>query len=384
MDNNTNNINNIMVEHSRTNISRDIVQDDALKQALKNKRCGLGISMGVGKTRIAIQHLQKNFNPFIEALVVIPKHSVAQSWIDELGKMGLEKLVKHITFTTYLSLNKKDPNDYDIVYLDECHSLLPNHEIFLAMFTGKILGLTGTPPRDKGSAKGQLVQKYCPIKYTFEVDDATDSNILNDYKIIIHELELSKLPTLKKKNKKGGFWYTTEQKDYNYVTSRLAQAQTPKQIQFGRIMRMRAIMDYTSKESYVKSIIKNINAKCIVFANTQKQADRICKHSYHSKNAKSEENLELFSDGRIDKLSCVLQLSEGVTIPNLKAGIIMHAYGNERKTAQRIGRLLRLNPTETATCHILMYKGTQDEKWVADAVKGFDQEKVKYYNPLSK
>jgi superfamily II DNA or RNA helicase len=371
-----------MVEHTKTNISRDIVQDDALKQALKSKRCGLGISMGVGKTRIAIQHLQKNFNQFIEVLVVVPKHSVTQSWLDELDKMGLSPLVEHITFTTYLSLKKKDPNDYDIVYLDECHSLKESHEVFLSLFNGKILGLTGTPPRNKSSEKGRLVEKYCPIKYTFKVDDATDSNILNDYKIVIHELELSKLPTLKKKNKKGGFWYTTEQKDYNYVTSRLAQAQTPKQIQFGRIMRMRAIMDYTSKESYVKSIIKNINTKCIVFANTQKQADRICKHSYHSKNPKSEENLELFSDGRIDKLSCVLQLSEGVTIPNLKAGIIMHAYGNERKTAQRIGRLLRLNPTETATCHILMYKGTQDEKWVADAVKGFDESKVKYYNPL--
>lgn len=365
--------------------NRDIVQSDALASALKHKRCGLGISMGVGKTRIAIQHLQKNFNPFIEVLVVIPKHSVGQSWIDELAKMGLEKLVKHITFTTYLSLNKKDPNDYDIVYLDECHSLLPNHEIFLAMFTGKILGLTGTPPRDKGSAKGQLVQKYCPIKYQFDVDSATDSNILNDYVIIIHELELSKLPTLKKKNKNtGGIWYTNEAKDYQYFNSRIADAQSAKQIQLARIMRMRALMEYDTKESYVKSLLRNIPDKCIIFANTQQQADRMCKHSYHSKNTKSEENLELFSDGRIDKLSCVLQLSEGVSIPNLKQGIIMHAYGNEKKTAQRIGRLLRLNPNDTAVCHILMYKGTQDVTWVQSALKEFNPKKITTYNPLNR
>ena len=108
--------------------------------AAKHKRCGLGISMGVGKTRIAIQHLQMNFNQFIEVLVVVPKHSVTQSWIDELGKMGLESLLKHITFTTYLSLKKQDPNDYDIVYLDECHSLKYSHELFLGPYTGKILG----------------------------------------------------------------------------------------------------------------------------------------------------------------------------------------------------------------------------------------------------
>jgi superfamily II DNA or RNA helicase len=364
--------------------TREVVQAEALTIAEKHKRCGLAISMGVGKTRIAIQHLQKHFNHLIEVLVVVPKHSVTQSWMDELEKLNLQDLVKHITFTTYLSLKKKNPNDYDIVYLDECHSLKINHELFLSRFTGKILGLTGTPPRDSFSEKGKMVNKYCPIKYKFSVDEATGSNILNDYKIVIHELELSKLPSLKKKNKAGGHWYTTEVKDYNYCTNRLREALNPKQMQFAAIMRMRALMDYNTKENYVRSILKQIDAKCIVFANTQKQADKLCKHSYHSGNNQSDENLELFSDGRINQLSCVLQLSEGVSIPNLKAGIIMHAYGNEKKTAQRIGRLLRLNPSEVAVCHILCYKNTKDSDWIASALKSFDQTKIKYYNPLNK
>ena len=136
-------------------------------------------------------------------------------------------------------------------------------------------------------------------------------------------------------------------------------------------------MDYNTKEAYAKKLAKSMDTKCLVFANTQKQADKMCKHSYHSGNKKSEENLELFSDGRIDRLSCVLQLSEGVSIPDLKQGIIMHSYGNERKSSQRIGRLLRLNPTETAVCHILCYKGTQDEIWVKKALKDFDKSKIK-------
>jgi superfamily II DNA or RNA helicase len=362
--------------------NREVVQQQALEKAYQYKRCGLGISMGVGKTRIAIKHFQKNYNPFIKALVVIPKLSVKTAWLDELKKMNLEKLEDHFDFTTYLSINKQNSNDYDIVYLDECHSLLESHDAFLSSFTGKILGLTGTPPARKGTEKYKMVAKYCPIVYEFSVDEATDEKILNDYQIIVHQLSLSKLPSLKKKKKAGGFWYTTEQKDYEYCTQKLAEAQTPKQMQFGSIMRMRALMDYGTKEAYVKSLLKNLSNKCIVFANTQDQADRICKHSYHSNNSQSDYNLELFSDGRITQLSCVLQLSEGITIPNLKQGIIMHAYGNERKTAQRIGRLLRLNPNEKATCHILCYKNTQDEKWVETALKDFDPSKVKYYNPL--
>lgn len=365
-------------------MSRQSVQEDALKIALNHKRCGLAISMGVGKTRIAIQHFQKNYNPFIKALVVIPKLSIKDSWLAELKKLDIEKLADHLSFTTYLSIGKQNPNEYDIVYLDECHNLLETHSEFLSNFKGKILGLTGTPPKYNDSEKGKMVSKYCPIKYTFTIDEATDSKILNDYQIVVHELELSKLLTLKKTKKQGGFWWTSERKDYDYVTGRCGEAQSMKAKQLAAIMRMRALMEYTTKEDYVKSLLPNLGTKCIIFANTQKQADKLSKHSYHSGNSKNEENLELFSDGRIDRLSCVLQLSEGVTIPNLKQGIIMHAYGNERKSAQRIGRLLRLNPTEKATCHILCYKDTQDELWVQTALKDFDPKKVKYYNPLSK
>jgi superfamily II DNA or RNA helicase len=371
-------------------MSREEVQQEALDLTLTKKRCGLGISMGVGKTRIAIQHLIKNFNPFLSVLVVIPKLSVKDAWIDEIDKMndnqqnGTLHLHDHITYSTYLSINKQNPNDYDIVYLDECHSLLDNHENFLSNYTGKILGLTGTPPIRKGSEKYRMVHKYCPIIYSFSVDEATDGDILNDYQIIVHELQLSKLKTHQKKNKEGGYWYTSEKNDYDYFTARLGDAQTQKDKQFTSIMRMKSMMDYGTKEAYAKGLLKNINQKCLVFANTQKQADRMCNHSYHSGNKKSQENLELFSDGRINQMSCILQLSEGVNILGVKQGIIMHAYGNERKTAQRIGRLLRLDPNERATCHILCYANTVDVKWVNSALSTFNQNKVKYYNPLER
>ena len=366
--------------------NREKIQKEALELTLSHKRCGLGISMGVGKTRIAIQHLIKNYHDEINVLVVIPKKSVMQSWMDELDKvdfMDEDDLENHITFVTYLSINKCNPELYDIVYLDECHSLLNSHKGFLDAFDGKILGLTGTPPTNKGSEKYDMVTKYCPIIYKFSVDDATDSKILNDYKIIIHKLQLSKILDYRKTTKDGRSWNTSELKDYEYLTSRYEQASTNKSLQFAAIMRMRGLMDYTTKEDYLKGILANVKDKCIIFANTQKQADKVCSHSYHSGNSKSDENLELFSDGRIDKLSCVLQLSEGISIPNLRQGVIMHAYGNERKTAQRIGRLLRLSPDQKAICHILCYEDTMDEKWINNALKTFDQNKIEYFNPLN-
>ena len=61
----------------------------------------------------------------------------------------------------------------------------------------------------------------------------------------------------------------------------------------------------------------------------------------------------------------------------------MHAYGNERKTAQRIGRLLRLSPDQKATCHILCYENTIDEKWVEQALKTFDKSNIDDNNKMT-
>jgi superfamily II DNA or RNA helicase len=156
------------------------------------------------------------------------------------------------------------------------------------------------------------------------------------------------------------------------------QATIKKQEQIASIMRMKALMGFKTKEVYAKNLFDEIEDKCILFCNTQEQANNMCDHSYHSNNPDSEENLQNFKKGNINKLSCVLQLNEGVNIPNLKQGIIMHAYGNERKSAQRLGRLLRLNPHEKATIHILCYEDTVDETWVIQALEQYDNSKINW------
>lgn len=358
---------------------REKIQQEALNKALQHNRSSLGISMGVGKTLIGLKHMEANYSVLLKVLVVAPKVSIFQSWKEDAVKFDLEYLLDHITFTTYLSLNKHQ-NDYDIVYLDECHSLLFSHEPFLANYDGKILGLTGTPPKRQGTEKAIMVQRYCPVIYTFGVDLATDAKILNDYRIVIHHLDLDKTKNIRKVRKDGREYYTSEESEYQYWTTRLNNALTAKERQICSIMRMRCLMEAPSKVRYAKALMNSIDDKCIVFANTQDQADSLCDYSYHSNNKDSETNLQMFKTGAVDKLSCVMQLNEGVTIPNLKAGIIMHAYGNERKSNQRLGRLLRLNPNDVAYAHILCYKDTVDRMWVNNATSDLDQEKIFNHN----
>ena len=354
-------------------MTKDEIQQQALEATVGKAMCSVVLGTGVGKTLVGLSHMNDNTTELMRVLVVAPKKSIFQSWKDDAVKFNKEYLLNRITFTTYLSLNKHNPGDYDIIYLDEVHSLLDSHRSFLKNYKGKILGLTGTPPKYNNSEKGKLVNEFCPVVFTFKADDAVENGILNDYQIVVHELDLGRCKDYVA-TMKGKSFNISEYDNYVYWTRRLEMATDNAHML--RVMRMKAMMEYPSKERYAKLLLDSIDSKCILFANTQSQADKLCEFSYHSNNSDSEDNLLKFKNGDINKLSAVLQLNEGVNIPDLKQGIIMHAYGNERKASQRIGRLLRLNPDDKAIVHILCYMSTVDEKWVKEALELFDQSKI--------
>lgn len=358
-------------------VTKDDIQKQALPYAIKYRRCTIALSMGVGKTYLGLQYLKYlNYleKKILKVLIVAPKKTIIQSWKDEADKFKLNNVLENAVFTTYLSLSKQESN-YDVIILDECHSTLFSHDEYLSKHNGRILGLTGTPPRHSDSEKGVMVDRYCPVKYSYITKDAVEDKILNDYKIYVHYLNLNNSKTIEVKHKNGSF-FTSEVANYTYWTDRVYDAKPGKSKQIASVMRMKAMMEYTSKEVYAKELLNQQTDKCIIFCNTQAQSDRLCSHSYHSGNPDSEENLNKFKDNKIKKLSCVLQLNEGVNIPNLKVAIIMHSYGNERKANQRIGRTLRLSVNDTSIIHILCYANTIDETWVGKALEDYDQSKI--------
>ena len=365
-------------------LTKDQIQDEALQAIGNLNKAGVSVSMGVGKTLLGLKHMHKNYNEYSEFLVVAPKKAIFESWKNDAENFGFEYLLDHIEFVTYLSLKKKS-FDYDVVYLDECHSLKTNHNKWLSKYSsigGKILGLTGTYPQRTWTEKGKMCQEHCPLVYEYSTDEAVSDNILNNYRIFVHKLYLNGMNDIPIKTNNSTFM-TSEVKSYSYWHDRVSMADhNTKEMQIASIGRMKALQSFISKERYAKKLLDKANNKTIVFASTTAQADRLCTYSYHSKNKESKENLELFKTDEILKLSTVEQLSEGVTIPNLKNGIIMHSYANNRKAAQKIGRLLRLNPNDTADIHILCYMNTIDERWVGLALKEFDDKKIRWIDPI--
>lgn len=364
--------------------TKNKIQTEALDAVGDLQKAGIAVSMGVGKTLLGLKHMAKFYHDNARFLIVIPRKKVKATWEEEASKHKHDMMLAHVEFTTYRSLNKQD-KDYDVVYLDECHSLKESHKEWLYGFEasgGKILGLTGTYPVYKNTEKGRMCNYYCPKVYEYSTDEAVDDSILNDYKIFIHQLQLDSRTNMEVVLKGKPNFMTSEKKSYDYWNSRVSAANSPKMQQIARIQRMKALQNFPSKEVYAASMLKRVTKKTLIFANTQAQADRLCQYTVHSKNPDSDQNLSLFKKGAILTLGAVEQLSEGQNIPELESGIIMHAYANNKKAAQKIGRFLRLNPDQTAQIHILCYANSIDKEWVTSALDAFDQDKIKWINPI--
>jgi superfamily II DNA or RNA helicase len=370
---------------------KQALQDQVLATIQGRRLAGIALTMGLGKTLVGLRDMAHLLaagklpdhaasKPF---LVAAPTQAILDSWPQEAHKFGLAYLLDHVEFTTYRSLGKAlAAGPYHKLYLDECHALKDSHEPGLKAHAAKkrsILGLTGTPPAQTQSEKGRLVATYCPIVVDYTTDEAVLAGLLNDYHLVVHRLPLRTERDYVLTTKSGSQFTTSERENYLYWSKRLANAaQDPLPIETLRILRMQALMNYPGKGNYMRYLADQQTDKVLLFTCNQQQAEEQAAHTYHSKNKHSQANLTLFNTGAIQRLACVAQLSEGISIANLRVGIIWHAFGNERKAAQRIGRLLRLNPDQTATVHLLAYQDTVDEQWVAQALDAFDPTKISY------
>ncbi|MGI4869638.1 MAG: DEAD/DEAH box helicase [Janthinobacterium lividum] len=360
-----------MLPSSSAATRKQALQEHVLATISGRRLAGIALTMGLGKTLIGLRDMARLLadekqsaspSPGKPFLVAAPTQAILDAWPQEAHKFGLGHLLDRIDFTTYRSLGKTlAAGTYQKLYLDECHALKDSHEPGLQAHVrrkGHILGLTGTPPAQAQSEKGRLVATYCPIVVDYTTDEAVLAGLLNDYRLVVHRLPLRTVRDYELTNKAGQTYTTSERENYQYWTSRLSRAEAGSDtlpLETLRILRMHALMHYPGKGDYMRHLASQQTEKVLLFTCTQQQAEQQSPYSYHSANKASQANLEKFNTGQIQRLACVAQLSEGISIPNLRVGIIWHAFGNERKAAQRIGRLLRLNPDQTATVHLLAY-----------------------------
>lgn len=354
--------------------TKDTIREEALQAVNNLKHFTVNLSTGLGKTRFGIYYIKqiKGKKRLFKVLIVCPTNSIKESWINELKLTKNDKLLSCIDFVTYRSL-LKTKKEYDLIIFDEVHNIKITHVPFLFENRSKYLvGLTGTIPQY--GEKKNIIDEYFPVAYEYLLQEAVENNILNNYQVIIHLLPLSYKKDIVVNTKKGTTFKASEYDKYKYAA-----------VKSDLIYLISVMKSFKSKVEYAKNLLSTLKRKSLVFANTQEQADYLTRKSYHSKNKNSLKNLEDFNSGKIIKMSCVEQLSEGVNIKNLKNGIILHSFsGNSPKFRQKLGRLLRLLPDDSCVLHVLCYENTKDSEWLSQNLEYLNPDKIKYYDTKKK
>ena len=139
--------------------------------------------------------------------------------------------------------------------------------------------MTGTPPVDVGSEKGQLVATYCPIVVDYTIDEAVLAGLLNGYRLVVHRLTLRTVRDYIFQTKAGQQYVTSEREYYQYRSGRLARAQAGDgsetlPLETLRLLRIQALMDYPTKGHYMRFLADQQTDKVLLFTCTQQQAEQ--------------------------------------------------------------------------------------------------------------
>jgi len=147
---------------------------------------------------------------------------------------------------------------------------------------------------------------------------------------------------------------------------------------FQMLDRMRFIYNLESKKEAAQYLLENFideDAKTIVFCGSIKQANELCGENVFHSSVKDTALIKFLND-LIKRLGVVEALNEGQNIENVEIEVVVQVNSNEKDIIQRIGRSVRYREGHVALIFIFCCKDTQDESWVAKALKNLDESRI--------
>ena len=317
----------------------------------------IGLSVGMGKTKIAIDRVKalREKNPDAKILFTGARNVYINNLKDELKKWDCDAtnidMICNKSLLNYIE-------HYDLIIYDEAHKEAGLVYHFLLKLIEinpdvEILGLTGTPLPEHD------IYSILPISYTYLLNDAVDNQFLNNFGITIVRHDLTK----------------QEHKMYDYLYSNYKSCISNSKYSPDLSKLKVFLNNLQSKTDLVNELIntKFKDEKLLIYAGSIDQAKDIPVLQYNSKMPKKEKDLsyQTFYHSESEKLVNVGMLKESVSIPNLKYGMVTGIESSQSSKIQLIGRFCRLTVGEISHIYFFVARGTIEEKWVLNGLDNF-------------
>lgn len=366
-----------------------------------NKNYLLILSTGFGKTKFAIDIMEKIEKFHFPILIVVPRLILIENWKKELKKFGFEDYLQYITFTTYNSLHKHITKNWGYVIYDECHHLSERCRDLVSNPCGVFnCFLSATVKQD---LKDWILNHYEDTKVIeINLRKAIDNDVLPEPKVYLIPLQLNNTfftETLIKESKNKKKWAAcfysdrwkylrdynvkikcTEQQYYNEISNDIEywKRQCMRNKFFKNKWlhlcgeRLKWLSD--KKTDIVLNLLKHLkNYRTLTFCNSIEQTELLGKYCINSKNKLSGEYLDMFNNKKIKHITSVNMLNEGCNLADCRVGIFVSINNSEILVKQKNGRLLR---HKEPVIIIPYYINTREEELVKQMLENYNPELV--------
>lgn len=353
-------------------------QDEAIDEFMKVQSGILEMATGTGKTKTALRIAKKLFSEGKISGVVIAtkgndlleqwykagisfsfgehvtlfrhfeKHKEMNSFLEKINRNKYSGLI--ISYSNLPNLIKWDKNSVlnnCLLICDEIHNMgsttnVQNLSGKLGIFNWKI-GLSATPEREYDDIGNEFIEREIgDVFFTFTIEDAIRKGILCE----LNYIPLCyRLDDADRKRIKG---------IYSAHQIKIKNGQNVSKIDlYIRLSNVRKTSK--AKIPIFKNFIQdnpNLLNRCIIFTETKEYAkliqDIVIQYmmDYHTYYAEDEKiNLEHFGNGDFACLISCKKISEGIDIKSVENIILFSTARAKLETIQRVGRCLRIDPS---------------------------------------
>lgn len=384
-------------------MNREEIQDDILK--ISSNNILIELATGVGKTKIALELMNKKVIPDSRILIVVPRLVLINNWKDEFKKWGYENYLPNVTFVTYVSFPKK-AGFWNMIIYDECHHLSERCRESLSSFSSTFnVLLSATVKRELRDALKYLFPSL--VTYKVNARKAIENDILPDPKVYLIPLTLdSQKPAftiVKNKNKgnpitipyKYRWRYNTktrrvniictQQQYYDDMTSFIEWCRPRIHAPIFKNMflrrsgeRLKWLSD--QKTVFIHTLLDHLSKeRTLTFCNSIAQTEQLGTNCINSKNKESKNILDNFNAGFCDHITACDMINEGVNLASCRVGIYASLNSSERIIRQKLGRILR---HKDPIIIIPYFKGTRDEEIVKKMCEDYNPQLINVINNI--
>lgn len=400
--------------------TRDEIQKEAVDVLLANNRSTIHILTGGGKSKVLIDYLMKAAKPYESVLITVPLTGLIHNWAAEFRKWTScsgsdEALVVvvpggyiTVAITTIQSVYKTMQR-VDYLVLDEVHTQVTEEysQVFENTKHTHCIGLTATPDTLRRTDKQEIYDKYCPI--LFEYLEGEADGIVNQTKFVIVNHNLDDVFKVKVGNAKKS-WLVGEKTQFDYLNQQVRKAQilmgnlgssdyfsdasewfwkkrgNSEQMESSRRYlnaitgRRRFLLSLSSSSEIAKRLAKklikeNDTNKVLVFSELVDQLKKICLYNVYGEQTpkgRNEELIQSFNEGSIRALGSVNSLGMGMNLIGANNAIFESFNSSNTKAQQKVGRMHRLDTSDTATIYFINILNTQVERWLEGMLPDHD------------